>query len=311
LDEESVNTIWDALMSDSRSIEEKKLCLRWFYTLSIGVNSKGENDLLVDGVMLHIFKKLEHLCLSNPAEVSEIGFECFSRYMCSVNVQATYLKMEKDIISKSSNFLVKNIDDMFGLKCLWQIVLGTASVLVAKEAMEFLVKIYLNIDRAILDINTIQKQYVDSCMTELQQCESLIREENEFKKYYEVKIDRLISLLKMFLEECKKREDKKNEELKKQREEEQKRREEQQKEQEEAQKMNEESTKKEDVPKAGAGASPSAGASKPKSGKEVPSVPKMYDDNITQLVDIFGISKYAAIIAFKQNSFSFVRCIPF
>lgn len=99
----------------------------------------------MEGVLLHIFKKLEMLCLSNPAAVSEIGFECFSRYMCAVNVQAAYLKMEKDTVSKSSNFTVKNVANMFGLKCLWQIVLGTESLIVAKEAMEFLVKIYLNV----------------------------------------------------------------------------------------------------------------------------------------------------------------------
>lgn len=109
------------------------------------MNSKGESDILMEGVLLHIYKKLEALCLSNPADVTEVGFQCFCRYMCCANVQAAYLKMEKDVISKSSNFLVKNINDLFGLECLWAIVLGTEAVLVAREAMEFLVKIYLNV----------------------------------------------------------------------------------------------------------------------------------------------------------------------
>ena len=97
----------------------------------------------------------------------------------------------------------------------------------------------------------------------------------------------------MFLEECKKREDKKNEELKKKREEEQKKREELQKEQEEAQKQNEESAKKVEAPK-------------PKAAKEPPTIASHYDDDITSLVEMFGISKIAAIIAFKTNGYSIV-----
>jgi len=86
LDEAGVDVIWNALMGPSRVPEEKRLCLRWFYDLSIGVTPKGESDILKEAALLHIFKKLESLCLSNPAEVTEIGFECFFRYMCSVNV---------------------------------------------------------------------------------------------------------------------------------------------------------------------------------------------------------------------------------
>ena len=49
----------------------------------------------------------------------------------------------------------------------------------------------------ILDVSTLQKAYVDRCMTELQACEALVRDDVQNRARHEAKIDRLISLLKV------------------------------------------------------------------------------------------------------------------
>lgn len=286
----------------------QRVCLRWFYDICLDFN-RSEAKILDKDVALHIYGRLEELCLSNTAALTDVGFDCYARYMCCVNVHAGNFKMAS--LRKTTDFTVicADFNALLGVECMWKIVFEAKVPVVAKDAMELLVKLYQNVDRKKLDINAIQKAYVDKCMGLLRECQTRIslKDAGDDTSAEESQMDRLISILRTFLDEAKKREDKRIEEQKKKEEEQRKKEEEKKKEEEEQERLKEEEAKlrAEGVLPANRPPTPPPQEKKPK--KRLPQQLDMDKPNIMALKEMFLINEAVAVLALSKNGWSLDR----
>ncbi|KAL6075441.1 Ubiquitin carboxyl-terminal hydrolase [Balamuthia mandrillaris] len=224
-----------------------------------------------------------------------VEFNGFARYFCCVNLYRDSLTIQSIHLSGKIDLKVINFDNLVGLNCLWLIALNADAYLVSRAAMEFLVQLHFNVDNNNQDVNAIQQQYISTCMSQLQQCQSSLVEKAENKegdhgRLEANQINRLVLALKIFLDEYKKRDK------------EEKKRLEQEKEKEEEEKANSDA----------ASSSPEIGpqpqnkqvsfkADEPLPKRGPPQIPTGQESQVEQLADMFGLSKLVVSIAMEKN----------
>ncbi|ELR25257.1 uncharacterized protein ACA1_290210 [Acanthamoeba castellanii str. Neff] len=203
LTKDRADIMWESLVLNSMSREEVETTLGWFYRICSSFSKQNSNTItgvMVDNFFEHRLGKLD------VASLSGMGFDCFRRYFCCLNSQHRSLRMEGPI----DDFLVLQFDGLLGLDQLWNVALGSSVEVVFKESMTLLVALYQKVDDT-RQFNAVRKSFVDRCMERLQLAHQQITL-GENVPNAQNQIDRLIFMLKNFLQESKLRDEKKKKE---------------------------------------------------------------------------------------------------
>eukprot|EP00005_Dracoamoeba_jomungandri_P011671 CAMPEP_0174268074 /NCGR_PEP_ID=MMETSP0439-20130205/36039_1 /TAXON_ID=0 /ORGANISM="Stereomyxa ramosa, Strain Chinc5" /LENGTH=2490 /DNA_ID=CAMNT_0015356015 /DNA_START=82 /DNA_END=7554 /DNA_ORIENTATION=+ len=282
--------LWEAFMENPLATAgERRSCLIWFHSIS----RELDNEILDEEVSTHIFEKLSDLVSVDPVGVTDVAFEAFSCYMLAVNAHRKNVKIIRTQIPFRPNFEIVSLEGLVGMDCLWKIVTNAKDPKVSYTSTEFLVKFYQNIDREVLSINEIQAAYVDTCMSQLKESKAALALQGD-NKAIATQIDRLVSMLKTFLDESTRREEerkkKKDEEMRKSLEEKRK------KEEMKLAREKEEKERKEL-------------GKKPMTPKTPPAIKKGKEEEVQNLMDMMAVSKIVAILAMKETNWQMNNAI--
>ncbi|KAL6077589.1 USP domain-containing protein [Balamuthia mandrillaris] len=194
-----VEILWDVFVVQASFREEIEAFLGWLFRLC-RTFVKVDANTVTSKMAHHLFTT--RLCQMDAVNMTPIMFDCFHRYFCCVNSQSGALRMANP---NDTRWEVCAFEELIGLDTLWRIVLSVESSVVFQHAMNFLIALHQRIDpTGSVHINDIRKRYIDQCMAQLQELQLRITT-TDTNFGYQNQVDRIITMLKAFLEESNKR----------------------------------------------------------------------------------------------------------
>lgn len=145
--------LWEALVDNPKAIDfDRESCFTWFKECLNDLENETQQD----------FFKQKLLSIS-PCDVSPSSFDCFIEYLESVNINAG--KMRKNVST-----LVVESQDLIGMEYLWTLVTDCPHENIAKDAIEYLLKLsYLSVTNKLKkEAAFLHKKFIAKCYEQLE-----------------------------------------------------------------------------------------------------------------------------------------------